>query len=154
MTAVLAVNTLVAIADNALDGFAYNRETNEQQQVTSATVYKVDDGSYLKRHMRYNYAYDEAGRVTTKEALQWNSSVNDYCPAYRLDIDYTEEGVALQYARWDIEAGAYAAASERTLYRSTPGGVDYLSYEWSEQSGEWDLQLEHNFGAGQLLAVD
>ncbi len=154
MTAVLTVNALIAVANNGLEGFAYNQKTNSHEQITSETVYKVNDGSYLKHHMQYEYAYDETGRLISKEALKWNEATAAYEPAYRLDISYLAEGVELRYARWDAKVGAYAAASEKTLYRQTTEGVDYLSYLWCEQTGSWNLEQEHNFDDDRLLAVE
>lgn len=154
MTAVLTVNALIAVANNGLEGFAYNQTINASEQITSETVYKVDGESYLKHHMQYEYAYDEAGRVTSKEALKWNETTAAYEPSYRLDIYYLDEGVELQYARWDAKEGTYAPASQKTIYRSTTAGMDYLSYQWCEQTGSWNLEQENSFDDVQLLAVE
>ena len=57
---------------NANGNFAYNTEM-EGETVAAQVVYlKSEDGKYLSNHLKYNYAYDEEGRLAQKEVLKWD----------------------------------------------------------------------------------
>lgn len=78
MTMVVAMTGMVNAVANAKDGnFAYNT-TEQNGQVTSQTVYKVEGEKYLKHHLKYEFAYDAEGRVIRKETLKWNEAANDW----------------------------------------------------------------------------
>ena len=74
LSAILTVATSMNVCANQ---FAYNHETNAQNQVTTETVYKKN-GNYLEHHLKYDFAYDEQGRVIRKEAFRWNDIEEAY----------------------------------------------------------------------------
>lgn len=67
------VNVVSAAAVNRTDNFAYNTETNDGR-VETQTVFKVENQKFLHRHLKYNYIYDNSGRISQKEVLKWNES--------------------------------------------------------------------------------
>ena len=78
MTAIFAATSLVTSVANELNNkYAYNYAVDDNNQVTSEMVYKAD-GKYLEHHLKYDYTYDEAGRVVRKEAYKWNATEQAY----------------------------------------------------------------------------
>ena len=72
MTVIFAANGLVnSVAGNLNDKYAYNHVMDGNDQVKSEMVYKVD-GKYLEHYLKYDYTYDEAGRVVEKKAYKWD----------------------------------------------------------------------------------
>ena len=57
------VNVVSAAAVNRTDNFAYNTETNDGR-VETQTVFKVENQKFLHRHLKYNYIYDNSGRIS------------------------------------------------------------------------------------------
>lgn len=62
------VNVVSAAAVNRTDNFAYNTETNDGR-VETQTVFKVENQKFLHHHLKYNYIYDNSGRISQKEVL-------------------------------------------------------------------------------------
>ncbi len=143
MTAIFAATSLVTSVANNLSGkFAYNYAMDDNNQITSETVYKAD-GKYLEHHLKYDYTYDEAGRLVRKEAFRWNDVKQAYQRYYCMTYAYGLEGISLEYALWNDEADDYTDARQRADYNLTPAGLNYQAYEWDGQQNQWQLQAEH-----------
>lgn len=156
MTLIMAMTAATNVLGNNAannDNFAYNCKV-EGDQVTTQYVYrKTADGQALKHHLIYRYAYDEQGRVVSKEALKWDEARRAYGQYYRLNVAYNTDEVQLQLARWNPDEKAYSADLQRVVYRSTDETTNYLSYAWSEQSGSWELSSAISLNdATRLLA--
>lgn len=154
MTLIFAVNGMTSAATPvASNGFAYNAEVNDHNQVTSQYVYKAD-GQYLEHHLKYDYTYDEAGRVVKKEVFRWDEIDRAYERYYCLAWDYDAEGVSLEYALWNELAEAYSDAKQRAEYSFTCDGLNYQAYDWDSRRGEWQLQAEHSVTDDALLLAE
>lgn len=144
MTMIFAATSMVnAVAGNPESKYAYNHVTGEDGRVKSEMVYKAD-GKYLEHHLKYDYAYDEAGRLVKKEAFKWNEIDGAYERYYCLTYGYDAEGVALEYALWNEKEGGYTDGKQRTVYSLTFDGVNYQAYEWDGRQNGWQLQAEHD----------
>lgn len=148
LSAILTVATSMNVCANQ---FAYNHETNAQNQVTTETVYKKN-GNYLEHHLKYDFAYDEQGRVIRKEAFRWNDIEEAYeryyCLTYRYD---DQQGVSAEYALWDRQKGDYSANREKAVYNLSGFGLNYQCYEWNEQQMNWELLADHQLDNGVTL---
>lgn len=143
-----------AMANDAKDNFAYNT-TEQNGQITSQTVYKVEDGKYLQHHLRHEFTYDAQGRVTRKETLKWNEIEKAYERTYCLNFQYSESGTDVEYALWNAATNDYSDIREKALYLYAGDTVNYLAYEWNEAANDWNLLVEHTVADSenvQLLA--
>lgn len=148
MTAMFIVTSsltaVLAGTDNGKNKFAYNERINEQQQMTEQTVYTVTgDGRYLKNHLKYEYTYDEEGRVSLKEVLRWNEVEQAFERHYCIRFGYDGGDVRMELALWNKEKQAYTETKAMSLYRTDNDGRSYQCYEWNTRSGEWNLLVEH-----------
>ena len=84
------VNVVSAAAVNRTDNFAYNTETNDGR-VETQTVFKVENQKFLHRHLKYNYIYDNSGRISQKEVLKWNESTQSFEKHHSLNFFYTDD---------------------------------------------------------------
>lgn len=133
------VNVVSAAAVNRTDNFAYNTETNDGR-VETQTVFKVENQKFLHRHLKYNYIYDNSGRISQKEVLKWNESTQSFEKHHSLNFFYTD---------------AYTDIKQKAVYRQTDSSVlRYLSYEWDEKNNDWSLTADHHMTdeSVQLLA--
>ena len=96
------VNVVSAVADNRVNKFAYNTETSEGR-VETKTVFKVESNKFLHRHLKYNYIYDNSGRISQKEVLKWNEATQSFEKHHSLNFFYTDD-VTVEYALWNLTA--------------------------------------------------
>lgn len=147
------VNVVSAAAVNRTDNFAYNTETNDGR-VETQTVFKVENQKFLHRHLKYNYIYDNSGRISQKEVLKWNESTQSFEKHHSLNFFYTDD-VTVEYALWNEQSNAYTDIKQKAVYRQTDSSVlRYLSYEWGEKNNDWSLTADHHMTdeSVQLLA--
>ncbi len=134
------VNVVSAAAGNRKDNFAYNTETSNGR-VETQTVFKVEDGKFLHNHLKYNYTYDKAGRISRKEVLKWNEATQSFEKHHSLNFFYTDD-VSVEYALWNEKKNAYSNVKEKAVYRQiNESTLRYLSYEWNEKENNWKKMI-------------
>lgn len=139
------VNVVSAAAVNRTDTFAYNTETNDGR-VETQTVFKVENQKFLHHHLKYNYIYDNSGRISQKEVLKWNESTQSFEKHHSLNFFYTDD-VTVEYALWNEQSNAYTDIKQKAVYRQTDSSVlRYLSYEWDEKNNDWSLTAPSHDG--------
>ena len=92
--------------------------TNDEmtgELMTAKTIFRNEDG-HLFRHLRYTYTYDNENRVVSKEASKWDSTKATWIPYFKLDVEYTDTEVELNYARWNSRSNAYDSKVEKSVY--------------------------------------
>lgn len=104
------VNVVSAAAVNRTDNFAYNTETNDGR-VETQTVFKVENQKFLHRHLKYNYIYDNSGRISQKEVLKWNESTQSFEKHHSLNFFYTDASL------WNTPSGTSKAMPTPTSSR-------------------------------------
>ena len=146
------VNVVSAAAVNRTDNFAYNTETNDGR-VETQTVFKVENQKFLHRHLKYNYIYDNSGRISQKEVLKWNESTQSFEKHHSLNFFYTDD-VTVEYALWNEQSNAYTDIKQKAVYRQTDSSVlRYLSYEWDEKNNDWSLTADHHMTDESVTAI-
>ena len=83
--------------------------------MTAKTIFKNEDGR-LFRHLRYTYTYDNENRVTSKEASKWDSVKEAWVPYFKMNVEYNNNEIAVNYARWNSKSNAYDSNVEKTVY--------------------------------------
>ena len=96
-------------------GYVKNEEVSNGL-TTAKTIFRNENG-YLFRHLRYTYSYDNENRVTCKEASKWDRVKEAWVPYFRLNVEYTGNEVALNYARWDSKSNAYNSNMQTSVYQ-------------------------------------
>ena len=83
--------------------------------MTAKTIFKSEDG-YLFRHLRYTYTYDNENRVTSKEASKWDSAKDAWVPYFKMNMEYSNNEIAVNYARWNSKSNAYDSNIQKNVY--------------------------------------
>ena len=68
------------------------------------------------RHLRYTYTYDNENRVISKEASKWDSVKEAWVPYFKMNVEYNNNEIAVNYARWNSKSNAYDSNVEKTVY--------------------------------------
>lgn len=119
METIITVATILSMYLNAsIDNkgqYFYNADI-ENGQVTTMYVYdRTFDG--LSPKLEYRFTYDDAERLTAKEAFAWNEESGEWQHSYKLNISYTNDGYEVERSNWDSMANAYKTAEEKAVYR-------------------------------------
>lgn len=154
ITVIIAMTSVVnAVSGNRTNQFAYNTETSEGR-VETQTVFKVENAKYLHRHLKYNYIYDNAGRVSRKEVLKWNEATQSFEKHHALNFFYTDD-VTVEYAAWNEQKNAYADVEEKAVYQTAGGNLSYQCYQWNPKESVWNLTTAHSTnGENSRLLAD
>lgn len=102
--------------------------TNDEmtgELMTAKNIFCNEDG-HLFRHLRYTYTYDNENRVISKEASKWNSEKEAWVPYFKLDVEYTDNEVELNYACWNSKSNAYDNNIQKTVYELNDSSVSVL----------------------------
>ena len=110
-----AINPTQYVTNNEMTG----------ELMTAKNIFRNEDG-HLFRHLRYTYTYDNANRVTSKEASKWNSEKEVWVPYFKLDVEYTNNEVELNYACWNSKSNAYDNNVQKTVYELNDSNVSKM----------------------------
>lgn len=132
--------TFLGMPDNG-NGFAYNVEM-DGQAVTSQIVYKKSEsGKHLSHHRKYNYTYDEQGRLTQKEVLKWDEAFGTWRQNHCLSYVYDLSGYSIEYALWNRkEVGYTETIAKQTFDQSIAGTMAVALYKWNKSVNDWLIQ--------------
>ena len=105
---------MMAVVTASVMNFSASAAT-PAELMTAKTIFRNEDG-HLFRHLRYTYTYDSENRVTSKEAFKWDSVKEAWVPYFKLDVEYTDSEVELNYARWNSRTNGYDSYTQTTVY--------------------------------------
>ena len=83
--------------------------------MTAKTIFKNEDGR-LFRHLRYTYTYDNENRVISKEASKWDSVKEAWVPYFKMNMEYSNNEIEVNYARWNSKSNAYDSNIQKSVY--------------------------------------
>ena len=96
------------------NGYVKNEEVTNGL-TTAKTIFRNENG-YLFRHLRYTYSYDNENRVTCKEASKWDSVKEAWVPYFKMNVEYSNNEIAVNYARWNSKSNAYDSNIKKSVY--------------------------------------
>lgn len=116
MVAVVMASVMNFSASAATPAGYVRNEERSGELVTARTIFK-NEGGYLYRHLRYTFTYDNENRVVNKEAFRWDSTKETWVPYFNMSVEYTNDEVVLNYARWNSHSNAYDSHPEKSVYQ-------------------------------------
>ena len=142
---VLVAMVFVGIAGtqlNAQDKFVTN-EIKTGDLVTGKIVYRVDGSLY--RHMKYDYAYNDEGRMISKETFKWNGAEEVWIPYCKTTYQYSGKEIIMEYARWNEDTRAYDASKEKSVYEWNEANLPTACtrYEWNAVKNDWKQSVTY-----------
>lgn len=80
----------------------YLYDTKEENgKIVSKVIFLQEDG-VLNKQVRYEFAYNEAGKVSEKKAYRWNKSTDQWDPYYLISYQYEADGnILTHYGMWN-----------------------------------------------------
>lgn len=80
---VLAVMFLCNLAMSAASPREYMYDTKEENGKVISKVIFLNDNGLLNKEVKYEFSYNENGKVSEKKAYRWNKSKDEWVPYYR-----------------------------------------------------------------------
>ena len=87
---VLAVMFLCNLAMSAASPREYMYDTKEENGKVISKVIFLNDNGLLNKEVKYEFSYNENGKVSEKKAYRWNKSKDEWVPYY-LTYSYDAE---------------------------------------------------------------
>ena len=89
---------------------------NFSASASNPTQYIKNEDGRLFRHLRYTYTYDNENRVTSKEASKWDSVKEAWVPYFKMNMEYSNNEIEVNYARWNSKSNAYDSNIQKSVY--------------------------------------
>ncbi len=90
----------LAINASSPKSYLYDTKT-ENGKVISKVVFSQEDG-LLSKQVRYEFRYNEEGKVSEKTAYRWDGRNDEWVPFYQVTYRYDAQGdIQTRYGMWD-----------------------------------------------------
>ncbi|MEG1544276.1 MAG: DUF3836 domain-containing protein [Tannerellaceae bacterium] len=116
--ALLFIGTL---AMNAATPKNYLYDTKEENgKIISKVIFLQEDG-LLSKEVKYEFTYNEAGKVAEKKAYRWDKGNEEWTPFYSISYQYnaTTGEISTVYGMWDKKKKDYSLNKQDMVAPST-----------------------------------
>ena len=107
---VLAVMFLCNLAMSAASPREYMYDTKEENGKVISKVIFLNDNGLLNKEVKYEFSYNENGKVSEKKAYRWNKSKDEWVPYYLTTYSYDAETgeINTTYGMWDKKKKSFS----------------------------------------------
>lgn len=95
----------------------YLYDTKEENgKIVSKVVFLQEDG-LLNKQVKYEFTYNEAGKVAEKKAYRWNKSIDEWEPYYLISYQYDSESnqIHSDYGMWNKKKKDFSLNAQHML---------------------------------------
>jgi len=80
----------------------------ENNKIVSKVIYMEMNG-YLAKRFKYEFSYNDEGKVSGKEGFRWDSKRNSWEPCYKIKYEYNkgENKIRVDCVTWNKKDKAY-----------------------------------------------
>ena len=98
----LVFTFMCSLTMNAVSPKNYLYDTKEENgKVISKVIFLQEDG-LLNKQIRYEFQYNNGGKVSEKKAFRWNQLKDEWVPFYQITYQYDNNGnINTNYGMWD-----------------------------------------------------
>ena len=107
---VLAVMFLCNLAMSAASPREYMYDTKEENGKVISKVIFLNDNGLLNKEVKYEFSYNENGKVSEKKAYRWNKSKDEWVRYYLTTYSYDAETgeINTTYGMWDKKKKSFS----------------------------------------------
>lgn len=112
----LVVLFVFSLAMNAASPRNYLYDTKEENgKIVSKVIFLQEDG-LLNKQVKYEFTYNDNGKVAEKKAYRWNSTKETWDPYYLISYQYNEDGnITSDYGMWNKKKNDYSLNQQKML---------------------------------------
>lgn len=109
-----------SLAMSAASPRNYLYDTKEENgKIVSKVIFLQEEG-LLNKQVKYEFAYNDNGKVAEKKAYRWNQAKETWDPYYLITYQYNEDGnITSEYGMWDKKKKDYSLNTQKMLVRAT-----------------------------------
>lgn len=98
----------------------YLYDTKEENgKIVSKVIFLQEEG-LLNKQVKYEFAYNDNGKVAEKKAYRWNLAKETWDPYYLITYQYNEDGnITSEYGMWDKKKKDYSLNTQKMLVPAT-----------------------------------
>lgn len=110
----LVFTFLCSLAISAASPKDYLYDTKEENGKIISKVVFVQENGLLNKQVRYEFKYNEKGKVSEKTAYRWNGSSEEWDPFYQISYQYDDASGVINtvYGMWDKKKKNYSLNSQ------------------------------------------
>lgn len=112
----LVVLFVCSLAMSAASPRNYLYDTKEENgKIVSKVIFLQEEG-LLNKQVKYEFAYNDNGKVAEKKAYRWNQAKETWDPYYLITYQYNEDGnITSEYGMWDKKKKDYSLNTQKML---------------------------------------
>ena len=116
----LVVLFVCSLAMSAASPRNYLYDTKEENgKIVSKVIFLQEEG-LLNKQVKYEFAYNDNGKVAEKKAYRWNQAKETWDPYYLITYQYNEDGnITSEYGMWDKKKKVYSLNTQKMLVLAT-----------------------------------
>ncbi|WP_302798985.1 DUF3836 domain-containing protein [Parabacteroides goldsteinii] len=116
----LVVLFVCGLAMSAASPRNYLYDTKEENgKIVSKVIFLQEEG-LLNKQVKYEFAYNDNGKVAEKKAYRWNQAKETWDPYYLITYQYNEDGnITSEYGMWDKKKKDYSLNTQKMLVPAT-----------------------------------
>ena len=104
----LAFAFICSLAVSAVAPKDYMYDTKEENGKVISKVIYLQEAGMLNKQVRYEFQYNNEGKVSQKVAYRWNGAKDEWVPFYQIQYQYAADGqISTHYAMWDAKKKSY-----------------------------------------------
>ena len=109
-----------SLAMSAASPRNYLYDTKEENgKIVSKVIFLQEEG-LLNKQVKYEFAYNDNGKVAEKKAYRWNQAKETWDPYYLITYQYNEDGnITSEYGMWDKKKKDYSLNTQKMLVPAT-----------------------------------
>ena len=109
-----------SLAMSAASPRNYLYDTKEENgKIVSKVIFLKEEG-LLNKQVKYEFAYNDNGKVAEKKAYRWNQAKETWDPDYLITYQYNEDGnITSEYGMWDKKKKDYSLNTQKMLVPAT-----------------------------------
>ena len=109
-----------SLARSAASPRNYLYDTKEENgKIVSKVIFLQEEG-LLNKQVKYEFAYNDNGKVAEKKAYRWNQAKETWDPYYLITYQYNEDGnITSEYGMWDKKKKDYSLNTQKMLVPAT-----------------------------------
>ncbi|MCD8268354.1 MAG: DUF3836 domain-containing protein [Parabacteroides sp.] len=117
----LVVLFVCSLAMSAASPKNYLYDTKEENgKIVSKVIFLQEEG-LLNKQVKYEFTYNEAGKVAEKKAYRWNASKETWDPYYLISYQYDEEKGEINsvYGMWNKKKKDFSLNTQTMVVLAT-----------------------------------
>lgn len=118
---VLAVMFICNLAMSAASPREYLFDTKEENGKIISKVIFLNDKGLLSKEFKYEFSYNESGKVSEKKTYRWDTNRNDWAPFSLTSFTYNQETGEINtvYSMWDKKTKSFTLNTQQMVTPAT-----------------------------------